>query len=43
MKAKKKSMGRIVKRCTALCRLYAGYRKRVRMIEWELGAQMEVC
>lgn len=39
----RKPFKKFVRRCTALCRWFAYYRKRVRMIETELGGRLEAC
>ena len=43
MKIQKKAFKRFVRRCSALYRWYTCYRRHVRMIEAELGDQLEAC
>ena len=43
MKMKKKWFKRIKRKCAAFSRWFTGYRKRVRMIESELGSRLEAC
>ena len=43
MKIQRKSLKKFARRCAAFYRLFTYYRKRVRMIEAELGSQLEAC
>ena len=43
MKIQKKTFKKITRRCVALCRLFVHYRKRVRMVQTELGGHLEAC
>lgn len=40
---KKKLLKRITRKCAAFYRWFTCYRKHVRMIESELGSQLEAC
>ncbi len=43
MKIRKKTFGKITRRCAALYRLFVHYRKRIRMVESELGGELHAC
>ena len=43
MKIQKKPFKKIIRKCAALYRLFGQYRKRVRMVQTELGANLEAC
>lgn len=43
MKLQKKSLKKVVRKCAALYRLFVHYRKRVRMVQLELGGHLETC
>jgi len=43
MKIQRKPLKRFARRCVAIYRRFAYYRKRVRMIESELGNPLEAC
>ena len=43
MKMQRKPFKKFARRCAALYRLFTYYRKRVQMVEQELGSQIEAC
>ena len=43
MKLQKRSLKKISRRCVALYRLFFNYRKRVQMVQIELGGRLEAC
>ncbi len=43
MKTQRRSFRKMIRRCAAFYRWFAYYRKRVRLIEAELGSQIEAC
>jgi len=43
MKLQKRSLKKISRRCAALYRLFTQYRKRIRMVESELGGEIYAC
>lgn len=43
MKFQKRSLKKISRRCVALYRLFVHYRKRVQMVQMELGGHLEAC
>ncbi len=43
MKRQRRPFKRFLRRCSALCRWFTGYRKHVRMVEAELGCRLETC
>ena len=43
MKIQKKTFKKITRRCVALYRLFIQYRKRINMVETELGGELHAC
>ena len=43
MKIQKKTFKKITRRCAALYRLFVQYRKRIRIVESELGGELHAC
>ena len=43
MKIQKKTFKKITRRCVALYRLFVQYRKRINMVESELGGELHAC
>ena len=43
MKIQKKTFKKITRRCAALYRLFTQYRKRISMVELELGGELHAC
>lgn len=43
MKIQKKTFKKITRRCIALYRLFVHYRKRINMVEAEIGGELHAC
>jgi len=43
MKWHKKTFKKITRKCAALVRCFVHYRKRIQMVETELGGRLETC